>query len=100
MDKSADGVETYKKEYENNNKFDFMQGVLWTTQAGTVNNGMTRRNLNYQGQLYWGRIWRARHHRNGTFQPRGTCYGPMIPRYREDWVFRTTYNYAGKFCRI
>lgn len=92
------GVETYKKEYENNNKFDFMQGVLWTTQAGTVNNGMTRRNLNYQGQLYWGRAFGGHDiTAMGLFSREERATGPMIPRYREDWVFRTTYNYAGKY---
>ena len=62
----ATGVATYKKEYENNNKFDFMQGVLWTTSGGTVQNWSTQRNLDYQLQLNWGRDF-GKHNLN--------CYG-------------------------
>lgn len=92
------GAVTYKKEYDNNNKFDFMQGVLWTTQPGTVNNGMTRRNLNYQTQLYWGREFGAHDiTAMGLFSREERATGSEIPRYREDWVFRTTYNYGGKY---
>lgn len=92
------GAVTYKKEYDNNNKFDFMQGVLWTTQPGTVNNGMTRRNLNYQTQLYWGREFGAHDISTmGLFSREERATGSEIPRFREDWVFRTTYAYAGKY---
>ncbi len=92
------GAVTYKKEYDNNNKFDFMQGVLWTTQPGTVNNGMTRRNLNYQTQLNWGREFGLHDiTAMGLFSREERATGSEIPRYREDWVFRTTYSYAGKY---
>lgn len=92
------GAVTYKKEYDNNNKFDFMQGVLWTTQPGTVNNGMTRRNLNYQTQLNWGRVFGAHDiSAMGLFSREERATGSEIPRYREDWVFRTTYSYGGKY---
>ena len=33
----------------------------------------------------------------GLFSREERATGPMIPRYREDWVFRATYNYGGKY---
>ncbi|HRZ97038.1 MAG TPA: TonB-dependent receptor [Paludibacter sp.] len=92
------GLATFKKEYENNNKFDFMQSVLWTTSGGSVQNGSTQRNLNYQLQLNWGREF-GKHNVSamGVMSRQETATGSMIPNYREDWVFRTTYGYANKY---
>lgn len=92
------GLATYKKEYENNNKFDFMQSVLWTTSGGTVQNWSTQRNLNYQLQLNWGREF-GKHNISamGLMSRQETATGSMIPYYREDWVFRTTYAFANRY---
>lgn len=92
------GVTYYRKEYENNNKFDFMQSVLWTSQPGTVRNDQTQRNFYYQMQLNW-----ARNYGNhgitgmGLFSREERATGNMIPAFREDWAFRTTYDYLGKY---
>ena len=92
------GNATYKKEYENNNKFDFMQSVLWTTNGGTVQNNSTLRNMNYQMQLNWARDF-GKHSVSamGVFSREERATGSQIPFFREDWVFRTTYNYASKY---
>lgn len=92
------GVVSYKKEYENNNKFDFMQGVLWTTSGGTVQNWSTQRNLEYQLQLNWAREF-GKHNVSamGLFSRKQRATGSQIPFYREDWAFRTTYDYASKY---
>lgn len=92
------GLTTYKKEYENNNKFDFMQGVLWNTSGGEVQDWSTQRNLNYQLQLNWGREF-GKHNVSamGLMSRQENATGSMIPFYREDWVFRTTYGYANKY---
>lgn len=92
------GLTTYKKEYENNNKFDFMQSVLWNTSGGEVQDWSTQRNLNYQLQLNWGREF-GKHNVSamGVMSRQETATGSMIPFYREDWVFRTTYGYANKY---
>lgn len=92
------GIASYKKEYENNNKFDFMQGVLWTTSGGTVQNWSTQRNLNYQTQINWARDF-GKHAVSamGVFSREERAYGSDIPYYREDWVFRTTYNYRSRY---
>lgn len=92
------GQVSYKKEYENNNKFDFMQGIVWATSGGAVDNGATQRNLNYQLQLNWARDF-GKHGITamGALSRQQNAYGSQIPTYREDWVFRTTYNYASKY---
>ena len=92
------GLATYKKEYENNNKFDFMQGVLWTTQPGTVRNDQTIRNLNYQLQLNWARDFDLHHVTTmGLFSRQEMAMGSQIPNYREDWAFRATYDFATRY---
>ncbi|WP_167607955.1 SusC/RagA family TonB-linked outer membrane protein [Maribellus sediminis] len=92
------GVATYKKEYENNNKFDFQQGVLWNVSAGSVQNGATQRNLEYQLQLNWAREF-GKHNITamGLFSRKERATGSMIPEFREDWAFRTTYDFASKY---
>lgn len=94
----ATGIATYKKEYENNNKFDFMQGVLWNISGGDVQDWSTQRNLEYQMQLNWAREF-GKHNVTamGLFSRKERAIGNMIPSYREDWAFRTTYNYASKY---
>lgn len=92
------GIVTYKQDYDTNNLFDFMQSVLWTTSGGTVLNTSTQRNLNYQVQLNWSRDFK-KHGLSamGLFSRDQKATGSVIPSYREDWAFRTTYNYAGKY---
>ncbi|WP_339739984.1 TonB-dependent receptor [uncultured Sunxiuqinia sp.] len=94
----ATGMATYKKEFENNNKFDFMQGVLWNTSGGEVRNGSTLRNLDYQLQLNWARDF-GEHSVSamGLISRKERATGNEIPHFREDWAFRTTYNYASKY---
>ncbi|WP_372776053.1 SusC/RagA family TonB-linked outer membrane protein [Mangrovibacterium sp.] len=94
----ATGMATYKKEFENNNKFDFMQGVLWNISGGEVQNWSTLRNLDYQLQLNWARDF-GKHSVTamGLFSRKEQARGSMIPTYREDWAFRTTYDYASKY---
>jgi TonB-linked SusC/RagA family outer membrane protein len=92
------GNTTYKYDYDQNNHFDFMQGVLWTTSGGEVRNRDTQRNLNYQIQTNWSRTFN-RHNLSGMamFMRQQRATGSEMPRYREDWVFRATYDYNGKY---
>ncbi len=92
------GVVTYKQNYDANNKFDYMQGVLWSASGGSVQDWSTYRNLNYQTQLNWTRSFSKNNiSAMGVFERQQTATGSMIPSYRESWVFRTTYNYADKY---
>ncbi len=92
------GEVSYKFPYDTNTGFDFAQGILWGIQPGAVNNGATQRRLNYQVQLYWGRQF-GKHNVSamGLWARQETATGSEIPHYREDWVFRATYDYAGKY---
>jgi TonB-linked SusC/RagA family outer membrane protein len=94
----ATGIPTFKSEFDNNNLFDFAQSPLWNTSGGQVQDWSTQRNLDYQLQLNWARDFR-RHGITamGLFSRKERARGSMIPSYREDWAFRTTYNYASKY---
>lgn len=93
------GVVLYKKAYDNNNRFDFQEGIKWTNTGGSVRDWNTFRKLFYQLQLnYQTKI--AENHNIGAmglFSRDKTATGNIIPHYREDWVFRGTYNYADKY---
>ena len=92
------GIPTYKKPYEDYDRFDYTQGNKWSTNGGSVNNGATTRNLNYQVQLNWARAF-GKHDVSamGVFARQETAWGSMIPNYREDWVFRATYAYNNRY---
>jgi TonB-linked SusC/RagA family outer membrane protein len=92
------GIATYKSEYDDNSKFDFTQSVLWETSGGEVDNSLTERNLDYQLQLNWARGFGVHNiTAMGLFSRKEEATGSEIPSYREDWVFRTTYNFASKY---
>ena len=92
------GKVTIGKELEGNNKFDWQQGVNWSTEGGTVDNNATVRNLYYQLQLNWARRFRLHDiSAMGLFSRQENARGSVMPTYREDWAFRATYNYAGRY---
>ena len=92
------GEVSYKNTYDANNKFDWMQGVNWSTADGAVSDGETVRNLYYQIQLNWARTF-GKHDLTamGVFSRQEEAKGSVMPIYREDWAFRVTYNYADKY---
>lgn len=89
---------TYGQVYESNNKFDWKQGVNWSTSGGSVDNNQTVRNLYYQLQLNWARKF-GQHDVTamGLFSRQENARGSVMPTYREDWAFRATYSYAGRY---
>ncbi len=94
----ATGEAYFANAYDAHNNFDFAQTTSWVTGAGTMANGSTQRNLNYQVQLNWAREY-GRHSLSamGLFSRQERATGSQIPNYREDWAFRTTYNYDGRY---
>ena len=92
------GAVNYKSAYEAYDRWDYTIGDKWSTQNGSVDNWATTRNLNYQLQLNWARSF-GKHDVSamGVFARQETAQGSVIPNYREDWVFRTTYAYGGKY---
>ena len=92
------GKTTYLKPDDTHTNFDFQEGIKWSTQGGKVNNNFTQRNLFYQGQLFWGNKF-GKHDVTamGVFNRTERAIGSQFTNYREDWAFRATYNYAGKY---
>ena len=92
------GEVTYKQKPGGKNNFDFVETIAWKTDAGALNNGLTQRNLFYQAQLYWGRKF-GQHDVTamGVFNRSERATGSQFTNYREDWAFRTTYNYADRY---
>lgn len=91
------GIPVYKSPYEAYDQFDYTVGNKWNISSGSAS--ATNRNLNYQLQLNWGRQF-GKHSVSamGLFQRQEYSWSAYdIPNYREDWVFRTTYDYASKY---
>ena len=93
------GLATYTKEYDTANRFDFQEGIKWSSSSGQVNNNDTFRRLFYQAQLNYSINLNSDHDITamGLFNRNETAQGSEVPNYREDWVFRTTYSYKGKY---
>lgn len=92
------GAVSYKNSYEAYDHYDYAVGNKWTTSGGSVQDWSTQRNLNYQAQLNWARQF-GKHNVTamGLFGRQETAYGSMIPTYREDWVFRATYDFNSRY---
>ncbi|WP_290383778.1 TonB-dependent receptor [uncultured Muribaculum sp.] len=94
----ATGAVSKKNPTETTSQFDYLPGSKWSTQAGSVSDGNTLRNLNYQLQLNWNREFGVHNvGLTGVWTRQETAIGSMIPMYREDWVFRATYNFADRY---
>lgn len=83
---------------DKNYKFDFKNNKAWKTGAGSVNNWMSYRRLNYSAQVNWQRQF-GQHNVGamGNFNREQYATGSQQPYYRENWVFRATYDYAHKY---
>lgn len=92
------GETTWYQSTESGTNFDFQEGIKWSTNGGAVDNGATQRNLYYQGQIYWGGKF-GRHDITamGVFNRTERATGNEYTNYREDWAFRTTYNYDNRY---
>ncbi|WP_205195350.1 SusC/RagA family TonB-linked outer membrane protein [Chitinophaga sp. Cy-1792] len=91
------GQAIYKQKLDGVTNFDFQEGAKWQTAAGAVTGNQRR--LFYQAQLNYATTIGQKHNVTamGLFNRNQSASGSEIPNYREDWVFRTTYNYAGKY---
>jgi len=78
--------------------FDYYQAQTWSTGGGSMGDGSTYRNLNYSAQILYGRRF-GDHNVTamGNVARQEQATGGVIPSYREDWVFRTTYAYKDKY---
>ena len=73
---------------------DYKETIAWSTQAGNLDRNATYRKLYYSLQLNYARQF-GKHDVTGLalFSREKTTSGSQFARYREDWVFRATYNY-------
>lgn len=79
-------------------QLDYTDGVRWTSQGGTVDRGATYRRINYSFQMNYNRKF-GKHDVTamGLLLREKYATGSEFFHFREDWVFRATYNYAAKY---
>jgi TonB-linked SusC/RagA family outer membrane protein len=92
------GEKVYELPINAATQFDFVDQVIWTGQAGSVKTSDTFRRQYYSTRLNYNREF-GRHSVSGLglFSREKYARGSEFPHYREDWVFRGTYNFAGKY---
>lgn len=80
------------------NGFDYSEPPKWSAGGGSVSDWSTMRNLYYQGQVNWNRTFKKHDvSAMGLFSRQENATGSMIPMYREDWAFRATYGWNGRY---
>lgn len=81
---------------DDNTGFDFYESRDWTTQAGSVN--YTSRATEMSLQLFWGRQF-GDHNVTvmGNWKRRIFAKKIELEERREDWVFRTTYDFKSRY---
>ena len=79
------------------NQFDYVV-PQWGVAADAFQNGSTMRRTVYQAQLnHAAKIGRHNITTMGLFMRNESARGSSFPDFREDWVFRSTYNFASKY---
>ncbi|MFD2162706.1 SusC/RagA family TonB-linked outer membrane protein [Paradesertivirga mongoliensis] len=78
---------------------EWREATRWNNRSGSVNNGATFRKLFTQAQLNYATNIADKHDITamGLWSRDQNATGSMIPSYREDWAFRTTYSFKGKY---
>ncbi|MVT08773.1 SusC/RagA family TonB-linked outer membrane protein [Chitinophaga sp. ysch24] len=79
-------------------QLDYSDGIRWSGQPGSVDRDATYRRQNYMFQLNYDRRF-GKHDVTamGLLQREKVATGSQFARYREDWVFRATYNYDTRY---
>jgi len=93
---APDGTE-YLVTAVGNNNYDYVVDQ-WTVEADDVNDWATWRKMFYQFQINYARKF-GDHNVSamGLFSRDEYATGSEFPYYREDWVFRTTYDYRSLY---
>jgi TonB-linked SusC/RagA family outer membrane protein len=93
------GVASYRGTVDGTSRFDFQEGINWSTQGGSIRNWETERRLFYQAQLNYGVKLADMHDITlmGTVNRGENAKGDEIPHFREDWIFRATYSLNDKY---
>ena len=94
------GIPAYEKEAPNTGLDAVENPVLWQHQSGSVKIDWSTpfRKLYYSGQIDYARTF-GKHDVTalGLFSREEQTLGSDFAHYREDWVFRLTYNYAQRY---
>ena len=91
-----DGALIRENDIDTTTGFDFYESRDWTTQAGSISS--TSRATEMSLQLFWGRqLGDHNVTAMGNWKRRITQWGSDLENRREDWVFRTTYDYKSKY---
>ena len=81
---------------DGNTGFDFYEQLLWQPEKGRVTS--TYRATEMSLQLFWGRqLGKHNVTAMGNWKRRINASGSELEWRREDWVFRTTYDYDSKY---
>ena len=91
-----DGVLRPENQIFTNTGFDFYEAVDWNTSKGSVSS--TNRATEMSLQLFWARQF-GKHNVTlmGNWKRRINAGNAELENRREDWVFRTTYDYNSKY---
>ena len=92
------GAVVYQQKMDTGTQLDFTEQIGWSHQPGYVDMGATYRKMYYSMQLNYARQF-GLHELTamGLFSRERWARGSDFPHYREDWVFRTTYNYDMRY---
>lgn len=92
-------LDTQNQGYDSGTQFDWVPSVGWTTRGGVTKNGSTYRGLNYNAQLNYTQKFAKLHDVTLMVNAMRQEYSSSsnIPTYREDYVFRGTYDYAKRY---
>ncbi len=92
------GNVTLQQQVNTGTQLDYADGISWTTAGGAVATGSTYRKMYYQLQLNYTRQF-GKHEVTamGLFSRDKSATGSSFPSYREDWVYRLTYNYGLRY---
>ena len=94
---APDGRVQYRNTSNSNNQFDYIL-PQWSVRPDAFENGRTGRRKVYQLQLnHSARLGRHNISTMGLFMRNESAAGSAFPEFREDWVFRTTYNFANRY---
>ena len=93
-----DGMLRQEKMIYDDTGFDFYEKVDWSREAGTVDQGQTTRATEMSLQLFWARQF-GQHNVSvmGNWKRRINAYATQLENRREDWVFRTTYDFKSRY---
>lgn len=92
------GEIVYEQVTDPGTQLDPSNSISWSHQGGEVDMGRTYRKLYYSFQLNYARQF-GEHEVTamGLFSREKYATGSEFAHYREDWVFRATYNYGMRY---